>query len=222
MGGGMGLSIHGRYRVVTDAVVMAMPETAIGYVPDVGASYFLNRLPGAIGTYLALTGASLNAADASYVGLATHCVTANALEALSGRLDGIGADEIEAVLAEFRHEPGGASDLREHRGAIDRCFAAGSVDEILRRLDGEGTPWAGDTHRMLEGRSPNSLRLALKLLHRNRTLSLAECLEIELRLARAITRTPDFIEGVRAVLVDKDRRPRWSDVDMALDGLLAA
>lgn len=207
MGGGLGLSVHGAYRVVGEGAVLAMPETSIGFFPDVGATHFLPRLPGEIGTYLGLTGARVSAADAVDIGLATHHVPSAELGALADRL---AADDrpVELVLADAGAAPG-ESALLAHRADIDRTFDADSVDAIMEALRREGTPWADETIGVLEGASRQSLDLTLDLLRRGADLSLRECLDLELRAAAGVTRTPDFVEGVRAVLVDKDRAPRW-------------
>ena len=208
MGGGLGLSVHGTFRVVGDGAVLAMPETSIGFFPDVGATHFLPRLPGEIGTYLGLTGARASAADAVGVGLATHHVSSGDLGSLVDRLV---ADDrpVEVVLADAA-TPAGESTLLARRAEIDRTFDADSVDAILDALRREGTAWADETIGVLEAASRQSLDLTLDLLRRGADLSLRECLDLELRAAAGATQTPDFVEGVRAVLVDKDRSPRWA------------
>ena len=207
MGGGLGLSVHGAFRVVGDAAVLAMPETSIGFFPDVGATHFLPRLPGEIGTFLGLTGARASSADAVGTGLATHHVPTADLGTLADRLV---ADDrpVEAVLAEAAVDPG-ESALLARRPEIDRTFDADSIDAILEALRAEGTAWADETLGVLDGVSRQSLDLTLDLLRRGAELSLRECLDLELRAAEGVTQTPDFVEGVRAVLVDKDRSPRW-------------
>lgn len=199
--------MHGAFRVVGDAAVLAMPETSIGFFPDVGATHFLPRLPGEIGTFLGLTGARASAADALGVGLATHHVASADLGALAERLV---ADDspVEQVLAEAA-TPAGESTLVARRAEIDRTFDADSVDAILAALQAEGTAWADETIGALESASRQSLDLTLDLLRRGADLSLRACLDLELRAAAGVTQTPDFVEGVRAVLVDKDRTPHW-------------
>jgi enoyl-CoA hydratase/carnithine racemase len=204
MGGGMGLSIHGSHRVITEHAVMAMPETAIALFPDVGASYFLPRLPGRLGLYLALTGARVSPGDALYTGLATHFVPRASLEALKAALGRNGI----AALAAHAH-PAPESLLARDRAAIDRCFASDDVVEILRALEAEGTIWAARTLETLRRMSPTSLCVTAELLKRGATMTLSECLAMELRLTRGVIRHPDFAEGVRAQLVDKTRDPKW-------------
>jgi enoyl-CoA hydratase len=207
MGGGLGLSVHGAFRVVGDGLVMAMPESSIGFFPDVGATHFLPRLPGEVGTYLGLTGARLGAADAVAVGLATHHVTS---EVLAGLADRIVADErpVGSVLAEAAVGPG-PSPLLAHRAEIDRTFAGPTVDDVLEALRREGTSWAEETRASLGAVSRQSLEVTLDLLRWAEGRTLRECLDAELRAGRHVALSPDFVEGVRAVLVDKDRDPSW-------------
>jgi len=206
MGGGIGVSIHGAPRVVTEHALLAMPETAIALFPDVGTSYSLPRLPGAIGTWLALTGARLRGADAVHAGLATHFVPRERLPALREAL--LGGDA--GVVERFAEAPPPAS-FAPHRAAIDRCFGKDSVLEIIRALEAEGTDWAAEQVKILRRMSPTSLCVSLELLRRGAGATLDECLEMELALTRVVVnRHPDFREGVRSVLVDKDGKPNWS------------
>jgi enoyl-CoA hydratase len=211
MGGGLGLSVHGPFRVVTEAAVLAMPETAIGFFPDVGATYFLPRLPGAVGMYLGLTGERLDAAGALEVGLATHFCESSRLGEIPELLRGRGGRSVDEVLRTVTGIPSAANAIAEHRAEIDWCFGAASVEQIQQRLVSAGTPWAKDCLRVLAQMSPQSLALTFHLLTHGRERSLAACLTAELRAARYVTRSSDFIEGVRAALVDKDRSPTWSD-----------
>jgi enoyl-CoA hydratase/carnithine racemase len=215
MGGGIGLSVHGSARVVTEHALLAMPETAIALFPDVGATYALPRLPGALGMYLALTGARLRGADAVHAGLATHYVPRAHLPALSAALSADGA----AALATHAH-PLPPFDLADHRAAIDRCFGAEDVAGILAALEAEGTDWARETLATIRRMSPSSVLWSFAILRAGASRTLPEALEAELRLTRTATRHPDFREGVRAMVVDKDRSPKWSparieDVDPA-------
>jgi enoyl-CoA hydratase len=215
MGGGLGLSVHGSFRVVTERAVLAMPETAIGFFPDVGASYFLPRLPGAMGMYLGLTGHRLDAADALYTGLATHFVPADGLDAVG--LDAVGdaladnpGDPVDLVLNRLAgRSPVAGSGLAEVRGDVDWAFGAPALDGIEKRLRHLDTPWAATALAALESASPHSLEITHALLARGRQRTLRECLAAELALTRTTIRTPDFLEGVRAALVDKDRSPNW-------------
>ncbi|CAM5680013.1 putative 3-hydroxyisobutyryl-CoA hydrolase [Streptomyces afghaniensis 772] len=210
MGGGLGLSVHGSFRVVTESAVLAMPETGIGFFPDVGASYFLPRLPGAIGMYLGLTGHRLDAADALYTGLATHFVPRDGLDAVADALADNAGDPVDVVLNRLAgRSPVAESGLAKVRGDLDRAFGAATVGEIEKRLRHLDTPWAAAALVALESASPQSLEITHALLARGRQRTLRECLGAELALTRTTIRTPDFLEGVRAALVDKDRTPDW-------------
>ncbi|WP_144184569.1 enoyl-CoA hydratase/isomerase family protein [Elioraea rosea] len=205
MGGGLGLSIHGSHRVVTEHAVMAMPETAIALFPDIGATYFLPRLPGQTGMYLALTGARVSPGDAIHTGLATHYVPRGALESLKA---GLGREGIDAVARHAAPPP--ESLFAAEREAIDRCFAGPSVAAILAALEAEGSDWAKATHATLLQMSPTSLWVSFEAIRRGASMTLAECLAMELALTRGVTRHPDFAEGVRAQVIDKTRDPRWT------------
>lgn len=212
MGGGMGLSVHGRFRVVSSNAMLSMPETGIGFFPDIGASYFLPRLPGALGTYIGLTGVRLQAADALYTGLATHFIDSSAISLVPGAIDANPHLSIDTVLRTLsQRSPVGTSVLAAHRAAIDWCFSAATVADIDDRLSGLGSEWADSTRDILHGLSPQSVRLTHELLAWGRQRTLDECLDAELSITRDVIRTPDFIEGVRAALVDKDRSPTWTE-----------
>jgi enoyl-CoA hydratase len=215
MGGGIGVSVHAPYRVATEHAAFAMPETAIGFFPDIGATFFLPRLPGEIGTYLGLTGARMQGADAVHAGLATHFTRREDLPALSRAL----AEEGPAALGLH-----GASlptfSLAPDRAAIDHCFGADSVPGIVQRLEAVGDPWAAKILDTLRTVSPSALCWTLAALRRGADLTLSQCQAAELALTRTTMRHPDFAEGVRAMVVDKDRQPRWQparieDVDPA-------
>jgi enoyl-CoA hydratase len=205
MGGGIGVSVHGAYRVVSEHALLAMPETAIALFPDVGTSFVLPRLPGATGMWLALTGARLKGAEAVEAGLATHHVPRADLPALrEALLEG----EAEAVgrFARIVH-PGAVAAVRP---AVDRCFALPTLEQIEEALDREGTDWAAAQSATLRRMSPTSMAVTIELLRRGATMDLAACLGMELALTRRVVFHPDFAEGVRAVLVDKDNAPRWA------------
>jgi len=204
MGGGMGLAIHGSARVVTDAATLAMPETGIGFFPDVGASFFLPRLRSAYGMFLALTGARASAGDAVFLGLATHYVSRERIRTLADEI----AEDGPAVLAEAAapSPPSAMSGLTE---AI-LSFGAGTVAEIVRGLAEQDTPLARDALAKLRLMSPTATLWAFELVRRGAKRTLEQCLAAELMVARRATRHPDFLEGVRAMIVDKDRAPHWS------------
>ena len=216
MGGGIGVSVHGGYRVASEHAMFAMPETAIGFFPDIGASYFLPRLPGALGLYLGLTGTRVLGADAVHVGLATHFTPRARMAELSAAL----ADEGAAALGRFA-EALPPCTLDADRPAIERCFAAGSVAEILSRLEQTPGEWASRTLATLRGMSPSALLWSFRIIVEGRGRTLAQCLAAELALTRSATRNGEFLEGVRAMVVDKDRQPKWrpprlEDVDPAV------
>ena len=204
MGGGIGVCVHGRYRVATEAATFAMPETGIALFPDVGASFFLPRLPGALGMFLGLTGTRLTGADAVHAGLATHFVPKAKLQPLSAA---IAADGVAALAGFAATLP--PFTLAGELPAINRCFSAGSLPEILVRLAREGA-WGEKMLATLRAMSPSSVLWSFGIVHRGAARDLPACLAAELRLTRAVTRHPDFVEGVRAMVIDKDRTPKWS------------
>lgn len=211
MGGGLGISVHGSARVVTERAVLAMPETAIGFFPDIGASCFLPRLPGGAGRYLGLTGTRISGAAAVGCGLATHYVHAADLPALEAALFG-GGDPVRTLDAFAATAP--PSELAGHREAIDHCFHADvtGLGDIRARLAAQDADrdWADETLAVLDGASPMSLDITFDLLRAGAGSALEDCLARELDLACRTAREPDFHEGVRAALIDKDRRPVWS------------
>ncbi|MFE5534600.1 enoyl-CoA hydratase/isomerase family protein [Streptomyces sp. NPDC056492] len=212
MGGGVGLSAHGSVRVVTERSRVAMPETGIGFVPDVGGTHLLARAPGELGTHLALTGAAVGAADAQLCGLADHFVPAARLQELTAALAGAPAHR---VLPQFA-EPPAPGELAGWRPWIDRCHAADTVEEIVERLLDEGDPAAKEAAGTILAKSPTSLKVTLAALRRARGLgSLERVLEEEFRVSCHALRSPDLVEGVRAQVVDKDRDPRWSPPELA-------
>lgn len=214
MGGGVGISVHGTYRIAGDNTVVAMPETGIGFIPDVGTTHVLARLPGQIGMYMALTGARLGPADAVHAGLATHYVPSaevlripDALVAVSTESDMTAA--IDRVLAEKAADPGPAP-IAEQRDKIDACFAGDSVEAIMAALERDGSDWAKDTLATLNRMSPTSMKLTHAALRRAESMAFDDCLKMEYRLSQACMAGHDFHEGIRAVLVDKDKSPQWS------------
>ncbi len=207
MGGGIGVSVHAPYRVATERAAFAMPETAIGFFPDIGATFFLPRLPGQIGTYLGLTGARMQGSDAVHAGLATHFVPRAGLPALSSALAEDGPGALGALAA-----PLPVFSLAPHRAAIDHCFGVDAMHEILQRLGTIGDEWSTKTIAMLREASPSALCWTLEALRRGAHMTLPQCQSAELALTRTAMRHPDFAEGVRAMVVDKDRKPRWQPV----------
>ena len=207
MGGGIGLSVHGHIRVASEAAQFAMPETAIALFPDVGTTHVLPRLPGELGIYLGLTGARLTGADAVHAGFATHFVPRADFPALLAAL----AEDGPAVVARFAQSLPPFS-LAPHLAAIARCFGQNSVEAIEAALQAEGTPWADETLATLAKMSPASLRWTFDIVRAGAGRTLAQCLAAEFELVLRVTRHPDFAEGVRAMVIDKDRNPKWQGV----------
>ena len=284
MGGGVGVSAHGSHRVAGDRFQFAMPEVGIGFFPDVGATWFLPRLPGEIGAYCALTGERLKSADALAAGIATHRVASARFADLAEAL--CSAVPVDAILAAFAEpvgettggrftsprlrgevdrakrgrvrgtlresepvegaphpDPLPASGEREkgiapspesqprgnteqgpvmaRRNAIDRIFAAGSVEEILALLDAEAATasrdaqWAGEVAATIRTKAPLSLNIALAQMRHGRNWSFAECMQAEFRIVSRVAYGHDFYEGIRAVIIDKDNRPQWHPATLA-------
>lgn len=210
MGGGIGVSVHGSHRVATEAAVFAMPETTIGLFPDVGTSFVLSRMPGALGLWLGLTGARLQGMAAVEAGFATHFIPRAELPALRAAL--LEGDTGAIGRLARPAEPGALAALRP---AIDRCFGAGSVPAILAALEAEDSDWAREQLAVLNRVAPTSLLVTHEMLARARHLDLPACLAMDTTLARSMTAHPDFREGVRALLVDKDNAPRWTPPTLA-------
>jgi enoyl-CoA hydratase len=212
MGGGVGVSAHGSVRVVTERSRVAMPETGIGFVPDVGGTYLLARAPGELGTHLALTGAQAGAADALLTGLADHFVPSHDLPRLAEELTRAPAHE--AVARFSRPAPPG--ELAGRRAWIDACYAAKTVETVVDRLTDSGVPEAKEAATTLLSRSPVALKVTLAAIRRARHLdSLESVLDMEFRLSCAALSSADLVEGIRAQVVDKDRDPRWSPPTLA-------
>ncbi|MFL6689059.1 MAG: enoyl-CoA hydratase/isomerase family protein [Alphaproteobacteria bacterium] len=212
MGGGVGVSVHGSHRIADETVVFAMPETAIGLFPDVGGSYFLPRLPGEIGMYLALTGERLKTADAVYAGIATQFVPGKEREALLAALESGTSPDL--VLQSFQDSPGEPL-LASVREDVDRTFSQDSVEGILAALDSEGSEWATRVVAGLRKKSPTSLRVTFRQLREGRYLGFDDCMRMEFRMVDRMTGGHDFREGVRALLIDKDNAPRWQPQDLS-------
>lgn len=204
MGGGVGISVHGSHRIVTENTVLAMPETGIGFFPDVGGTHFLPRLPARTGLYLGLTGERVDGATATRLGIATHFVPASSLPALEKAL--VEDADIDAALKRLADEPapGGLDAV-----AIERLFDARSLGHLWSGLARDGSAFASRTLETLRRKAPLSLAVTFAALGRGARLDLAGCLAMEYRMVHRFLDGHDFREGVRALLVDKDRRPRW-------------
>jgi enoyl-CoA hydratase len=206
MGGGAGLSVHGSHRLVTENASFAMPETGIGLYPDVGGTYFLSRLPGQTGTYLALTGTRIGAADMVWLGLATNYVSSSKLEGLAARV--AKGEPLEAVLAELAEPPPDDGEIAPFDAQINAAFGANSVEEIIGNLQRAGN-WGREIGRSLTTCSPTSLKLTLRGLREARNCDFDGCMRMEYRMTLRVLRGHDLYEGVRAILIDRDQHPRW-------------
>ncbi|MFD7031618.1 enoyl-CoA hydratase/isomerase family protein [Streptomyces sp. NPDC059917] len=212
MGGGVGISAHGGVRIVTERSRVAMPETGIGFVPDVGGTHLLARAPGELGTHLALTGAAVGAADALLCGLADHFVPAALLPELAADL---AAAPVADVLPRYA-VPAPEGELAGQREWIDTCYAADTVEAIVERLFRHGDPGAKQTAETILAKSPTALKVTLASVRRARALgSLERVLEQEFRVSCVALRSPDLVEGIRAQVIDKDRTPHWSPAELA-------
>ena len=215
MGGGMGIAQAGpdsRVRIVTERTKMAMPEVNIGLFPDVGGSYFLSRAPGELGRYLGVTGVTIDAADALYAGLADHYVPSAELELLYAILESTpGAELVEAIAAFAEPFKGaaGASKLEADRAAIDRHFGAGGVRAIASSLEADASPFARAAVKMMTSRSPLMMMVTHEMIGRGASLEMAGCLRMERGLVRRVFENGQVIEGVRALVIDKDNAPAW-------------
>ena len=212
MGGGVGIAIHGSHRVAGDGFRFAMPEVGVGFFPDIGATWFLPRLPGETGTYCALTGERLDAADATDLRIATHRVASARLPDL---LDGLcGAVPVDALLAAFAG-PAAGGPMQVDRHAIDRLFGFGRIEHILSALDAASLAaepdggFARAAAATIRTKSPTSLKIALAQMRLGTSLDFDACLQAEFRIVSRVVTGHDFSEGIRAVIVDKDHSPRW-------------
>jgi enoyl-CoA hydratase len=214
MGGGAGLTMHGSHIVAGDAFSFAMPEVGIGFFPDIGATYFLPRLLGKVGTYLALTGARIPLGDAVAFGIASAYVPSPRHAALIARL--VAGEDVSAAIEAERVAPP-ESVLMGQRHFIDGCFAAATLEAILEEIDDAGyggSDFALSTYDTIRQKSPTSLAIALRQMQIGEKLDIDEALRLEFRIASRIAERHDFYEGVRATLIDKDHRPVWSPAEI--------
>lgn len=219
LGGGMGLAQAADLRVVTERSRLAMPEVGIGYFPDVGGSYFLPRLPGELGIYLGVTGVQIEAADALYCGLANWFVDSERLATLDERLARIvwsdyPLKDLQSVLARLGVQVLPEPPLDKLRPFIDHYFSLPDIASMIEQLHtvavGDSQTWARTTAQLMRGRSPLAMSVTLEMLRRGRQMPLEECFAMELQLDRQWFAHGDFIEGIRALLIDKDKTPRWN------------
>ncbi|MGL4288576.1 MAG: enoyl-CoA hydratase/isomerase family protein [Phreatobacter sp.] len=224
MGGGVGVSVHGSHVVAGEKFAFAMPEVGIGFFPDVGGTYFLPRIPGEIGGYLALTGARMKQGDALSTGLATHAVASADFPDLIDALTRV--DAVDSTLEAFARSSTVPQSITSRRAAIDRCFHFDTVEQILAALDDEagrdaaaadvaaGQSWTAETAATIRQKSPTSLKIALAQVRAGKTMSFEQAMIAEFRIVSRVCRGHDFYEGVRAVIIDKDNRPRWQPASL--------
>jgi enoyl-CoA hydratase len=208
MGGGYGIAGPCRYRIATPKTLFAMPETGIGFFPDVGATYFLTRAPGQAGAYLAVSGAHVGPADALLCGAASHYVAGMDAQALIRAFSEAPPEDVLARYAGAR--PEAPSVLAAQAAVIDSCFGAETIEAILQNLAQNGSPWALETARLIETRSPTSLKVTLARYLRAKGQDFDAVAAEDFTLAQHFMEGHDFYEGVRAMVIDKDRRPEWS------------
>jgi len=207
MGGGVGVSVHGSHRVGTEKTMFAMPETGIGFFPDVGGTYFLPRMPKRSGVYCALSAGRLKQGDALATGILTHAIASKNLADLEKELET--ANDVGAALAPYLVVPE-RGPVSENLGEIEAIFSAPTVAEILTRLSHSETEFAQRALTAISGKSPTSVLIAFEQMKRGADLSFNDCMKLEYRIVSRIVQGTEFYEGIRAVLVDKDQNPKWS------------
>ena len=210
MGGGVGVSFHGSARVVCETTAFAMPETGIGLFPDVGGTFFLPRLEGRMGLYLALTGSRLKASELRHLGLATHVARFEEFENIIKALSEYEASHALRPWADAVPDP-----IEVLQRQVDLHFGGESVEQVLASLEADSTEWATATAKTIRTKSPTSLKIAMRQMQVGRSKSFRECMQIEFRLTERIQRGHDFYEGVRATIIDKDGAPKWQPATLA-------
>lgn len=219
MGGGLGVSLHGSHCIGSEDLMFAMPETGIGYFPDVGGSYFLPRLSGKMGWYLGLTGDRINCADACFIGAIKGCVPREKFDALLSALQEtpFSQTSIDDVISAFSKDPG-VSTIALKQSQIDHCFSVDNVEMLVAELS-DHDEFESTIKKTLLSNSPTSLQLTFELLKRGTDLNFDQCMQMEYQLCQFFLKSHDFYEGVRAAVIDKDRKPVWRPA--ALGGLLS-
>lgn len=214
MGGGIGITYGASHRIITENTKWAMPEMNIGLFPDVGASYFLNKAPGEIGKYLGLTASVIKAPDICYINAADKYIKHKDLPSLLTEITETdwhvkGVDELDQLIRKYQASPEDSSYLQSVQAIIDQHFSYHSVEEILQSLESDFHSFAQETMKTMQSKSPVSLKVTLAHLLTSKNKSLASCFATDLTLAKNFLRHNDFYEGVRAVLIDKDKRPNY-------------
>lgn len=216
MGAGVGLSIHGCYRIATEKTKWAMPEVRLGYFPDVGASYFLPRLPKRLGYYLGLTGHTIGGDEAYNAGIATHYIESTKIQDLEVKLLGcVSPQEVDNVMVKYRHEVFIKTELDDELPHIEKCFWASTMEEIVENLEKDNSKWAQATLQELAKIRPTSLKLTLRQLRRGARMNLIDCMRMEKRLAMHHYQHRKFKETVRAIFVERGSQPKWNPSTLA-------
>ena len=211
MGGGLGLSVHGSHRILSEKTIAAMPETAIGLFPDVGGSYFLSRMKGSLGIYLALTGKTIDGKDSMFANIGTHLLNNSLVEEFVNKLlklKNYSHEEVDLILDEISLNEKLNSNLVKELELINRHYNKGNIHEIFSSLEKDQSEWCVKQLNILNKKSPTSMGVTTRQLNLAKELSLKKCLSMEFRICQAMMQRHDFYEGVRANLVDKDRKPK--------------
>ncbi|MDP3562259.1 MAG: enoyl-CoA hydratase/isomerase family protein [Legionellaceae bacterium] len=219
MGGGVGISLHGSHSVASERFVFAMPETTIGFFPDIGASYLLARCPDHVGVYLGLTGNRINAQEAWELGLVKHVITSTDFSdvlhvLIAADLSADASSRVTHCLRSFS-SPELSSSISKVRKDIDQCFQYSEIESIIAKLRQLDSDWSRDIEANFHQKSPLSLKITLLQLQKAYKLSLEQCLKMDYRLVQHFMKGHDFYEGVRALLVDKDKSPKWQPQSLA-------
>ncbi|MBS0359393.1 MAG: enoyl-CoA hydratase/isomerase family protein [Proteobacteria bacterium] len=219
MGGGAGISLHGSHPIATEKLMFAMPETGIGFFPDIGGSYFLSRCQGKLGTYFGLTGTRLNLEDAVYAGLISHHLPSDSLNAFLNTLveTSLGdspKEKVSQIIQSFS-KPLRESSFIQYRPLIDDCFSGKTIETIISNLEKHNDSWCKKTIELLKTKSPTSLKITLQQIQQGTAFHFDDCMKMEYRLASHFLRSQDFYEGIRAVLIDKDQKPHWQPNDLS-------
>lgn len=211
MGGGIGISLHASHPVATNRAIFSMPETAIGFFPDIGASYLLSQCPGMTGMYLALSGVRFSAFEAKYLGLINEVIDENDVNKFSKQLHLVHTpSEIEKNVCAFSMQSPERSEIEKNINRINTYFSHERLDLIFAALEDSTDAWAQATLTLLQQKSPLSLSVTFSMMQKAQSMTLAQCLEMDYQLAQSFMNSDDFYEGVRAMVVDKDKNPRWN------------
>ena len=213
MGGGLGLSVHGSHRIITEKTITAMPETAIGLFPDVGGGFFLSRMKGCIGKYIAITGNVMDFQDTIYSGIGTNLILYNNINkfindiCLKKKYD---YEDVDKLIKKYEEKNNIFPKLKEELENINHFFSFDTMKNIYEALKRDGSEWSKKILKILNRKSPTSMAVSLVQIEKSKKLTLKDCLAMEFRICQSMMAKHDFYEGVRANLVDKDREPKWS------------